>query len=77
MDRLTFHQFLRQHTANIPPEQAFERVARNKVEALNAMSEADDGTGIDCPVCKGKGWFFISFLLILFKRNPCAFCLKT
>lgn len=57
MDRLTFHQFLRQHTANIPPEQAFERVARNKVEALNAMSEADDGTGINCPVCKGKGWY--------------------
>lgn len=57
MEKLTFHQFLRQCKENVSPEQAFERIARNKVDALNEMSEADDGTGINCPICHGKGWY--------------------
>lgn len=57
MDPINFFQFVQAAKTDLSPEELFERAARNKVDALNAMVEANDGTGIDCPVCKGKGWF--------------------
>jgi len=52
MEKLKFSAFAGE---NLSAEDAMRKSAELRVQALNNAVGKDDGTGIDCPLCKNKG----------------------
>ena len=42
-------------TRNLTPEELERLSVQNRVDSYNAMPGPDDGTGVDCPLCRNRG----------------------
>ena len=54
MERLDFQKYLAA-CEGLSREEIFERSARMHVESCNSRPGEDDGSGVDCPVCRNRG----------------------
>jgi DNA replication protein DnaC len=69
MDILDFSKF---HIPDLPPEEAQRRATQLRVDTYNRETQADDGTGIVCDTCHGKGLVaFVSPETGNFTTRPC------
>ena len=54
MERLVFRNYL-EECEGLSREEIFERSARMHVESYNSSLGEDDGSGVDCPLCRNRG----------------------
>ena len=54
MDRLDFRKYMTD-CEGLSREEIFERSARMHVESYNSRPGEDDGSGVDCPLCRNRG----------------------
>jgi DNA replication protein DnaC len=54
MERLAFRNYL-EDCEGLSREEIFERSARMHMESYNSLPGEDDGSGVDCPICRNRG----------------------